>query len=85
MSTQLGLDKVLTISIHSRRPSDWRRRLGACLLPPVQERSSRCEHMPSPRFLYILTTERTQYLNAIWEVINFEEAERRFVSKNAGL
>ena len=28
---------------------------------------------------------RVQYLNAIWEVINFEEAERRFVSKDANL
>src|SRR5258706_15454250 len=35
--------------------------------------------------VHILTTQRAQYLNAIWEVINFEEAERRFVSKNAGL
>ena len=40
---------------------------------------------PIPLFSSHTHNPRPQYLNAIWEVINFEEAERRFVSKDSNL
>jgi len=48
--------EVLIKWIDSRRPSDWRRRLGARLLPPVQERSSRCKHIQTTCPVHMLTT-----------------------------
>lgn len=50
------------------------RHLGARLLPAVQERQARREYSAQTHETRLMDY---QYLKAIWDVINFEEAEKR--------
>jgi hypothetical protein len=59
----------------SARTYHWHRHLGARLLPPVQERQA--GRASAEILVSALADIRShQYLNAIWNVINLEEAEK---------
>jgi hypothetical protein len=60
----------------SARAHHRHRHLGARLLPPVQERQAG-RAWPACPVLVLAHVCSRQYLNAIWNVINFEEAEKR--------
>lgn len=49
------------------------------LLPAVQERQAGCEILCPPYIVYLVADPVLQYLNAIWNVINFKEAEKRYL------
>jgi hypothetical protein len=48
------------------------------ILPAIQERQARCKihHLTTPQLVADIIR---QYLNAIWNVINFKEAEKRYI------
>jgi hypothetical protein len=49
------------------------------LLLAVQERQAGCETPCSLYTIYVVAYSGLQYLNAIWNVINFKEAEKRYL------
>lgn len=49
------------------------------LLPAVQERQAGCEIPYLLYTIYVVAYSGLQYLNAIWNVINFKEAEKRYL------
>lgn len=49
------------------------------LLPAVQERQAGCETPYPPYTVHLVADLLLQYLNAIWNVINFKEAEKRYL------
>jgi hypothetical protein len=49
------------------------------LLPTVQERQAGCETPCPPYAFHPVADLALQYLNAIWNVINFKEAEKRYI------
>ena len=51
----------------------------AGVLPAVQERQARCKFLLYFFSIGVLLTF-LQYLKAIWNVINFKEAEQRFIT-----